>query len=94
MKKKQRDRTSYASYATAVAEELGDVLWYLAAVGARSSLSLSDVAANLGRTNSGRTELAWTDPRKGLAGTAGTRRTTGPPTPHLRRLRRSSGPAK
>ena len=44
-KKKQRDAASYLGYADAVAEELGDVLWYLAAVARRSRLSLADVAA-------------------------------------------------
>ncbi|ALR19642.1 nucleoside triphosphate pyrophosphohydrolase family protein [Sphingobium baderi] len=48
-KKKQRDATSYLGYADAVAEELGDVLWYLAAVARRSALALSDIAANAAR---------------------------------------------
>lgn len=54
VKKKQRDRTSYLSYAGAVVEELGDVLWYLTAVAARGGLSLGDVVANL---NLGRADL-------------------------------------
>lgn len=49
VKKKQRDRTSYRSYAGAVVEELGDVLWYLTIVAARGSLPLSDIAGNLDR---------------------------------------------
>jgi len=51
VKKKQRDRTSYVGYAGAVVEELGDVLWYLTIVAARGGLSLSDIAASLGRGN-------------------------------------------
>lgn len=47
--KTQRDRASYIGYAGAVVEELGDVLWYLAAVAARGGLALSDIAANVGR---------------------------------------------
>ena len=49
VKKKQRDRASYIGYAGAVAEELGDVLWYLTAVAARGGLSLGEIAANLNR---------------------------------------------
>jgi hypothetical protein len=49
VKKKQRDRASYIGYAGAVVEELGDVLWYLTTVAARGGLTLSDIAANLGR---------------------------------------------
>jgi NTP pyrophosphatase (non-canonical NTP hydrolase) len=49
VKKKQRDRASYLGYASAVVEELGDVLWYLTAVAARGGLSLSDIAANMSR---------------------------------------------
>lgn len=44
-KKKQRDAASYLGYAEAVAEEIGDVLWYLAAVARRHQLALSDIAA-------------------------------------------------
>ena len=43
VKKKQRDRASYRGYAGAVIEELGDVLWYLAAVASRVNVRLSDV---------------------------------------------------
>jgi NTP pyrophosphatase (non-canonical NTP hydrolase) len=50
-KKKQRDAASYLGYADAVAEELGDVLWYLAAVARRSTLALSDIAANAARVD-------------------------------------------
>ncbi|MBQ1561660.1 nucleoside triphosphate pyrophosphohydrolase family protein [Caulobacter sp.] len=50
-KKKQRDAASYLGYADAVAEELGDVLWYLAAVARRSALTLSDIAANAARND-------------------------------------------
>ncbi|MCR0984039.1 nucleoside triphosphate pyrophosphohydrolase family protein [Roseomonas populi] len=45
VKKKQRDRISYRGYASAVVEELGDVLWYLAAVASRTGAPLSDVFA-------------------------------------------------
>lgn len=44
-KKKQRDDASYLGYAHAVAEELGDVLWYLAAIARRSRMALRDIAA-------------------------------------------------
>jgi len=45
VKKKQRDRISYRGYAGAVVEELGDVLWYLAAIASRTGASLPDVFA-------------------------------------------------
>ncbi|MHB0670023.1 hypothetical protein [Roseomonas mucosa] len=45
VKKKQRDRASYRGYAGAVVEELGDVLWYLAAVASRADVPLSGVFA-------------------------------------------------
>jgi NTP pyrophosphatase (non-canonical NTP hydrolase) len=48
-KKKQRDAASYLGYAETVAEELGDVLWYLAAVARRSRLALNDIAAAAAR---------------------------------------------
>ena len=48
VKKKQRDRASYRGYAGAVVEELGDVLWYLAAVASRAGVALSDVFAQAG----------------------------------------------
>lgn len=44
-KKKQRDAASYLGYAPAVTEEIGDVLWYLAAIARRHRLVLSDIAA-------------------------------------------------
>ena len=44
-KKKLRDKSSYLGYAEAVAEELGDVLWYLAAVCRRAGFGLHDIAA-------------------------------------------------
>ncbi len=46
VKKKQRDKASYLGYADAVAEELGDVLWYVASIARRSQISLSTIAAN------------------------------------------------
>lgn len=45
VKKKQRDRASYRGYAGAVVEELGDVLWYLAAVASRAGIPLTDILA-------------------------------------------------
>ncbi len=45
VKKKQRDRASYRGYAGAVVEELGDVLWYLAAVASRVGVRLDSVFA-------------------------------------------------
>ena len=45
VKKKQRDRTSYRGYAGAVVEELGDVLWYLAAVASRTGVTLPQIFA-------------------------------------------------
>lgn len=45
VKKKQRDSASYLGYAEAVAEELGDVLWYLSTVARRGGICLSAIAA-------------------------------------------------
>lgn len=53
VKKKQRDRASYLGYAGAVVEELGDALWYLTVVAARSGLSLDDIVRNLGSEHLG-----------------------------------------
>jgi NTP pyrophosphatase (non-canonical NTP hydrolase) len=50
VKKKQRDAASYLGYAPHVVEELGDVLWYLAAVAKRGGLTLSELAAGMPRT--------------------------------------------
>jgi len=47
IKKKQRDQVAYIGYEGSVAEELGDVLWYLAAVTSRAGLSLADLGINL-----------------------------------------------
>jgi hypothetical protein len=59
-KKKHRDRASYVGYAGAVVEELGDVLWYLAAVAARAGLGLEAVmkAAAPGALTSSQAPLA------------------------------------
>ena len=47
VKKKQRDKVSYLSYADTVAEELGDVLWYLTVVASRLGIGLDELFANL-----------------------------------------------
>lgn len=44
-KKKQRDALSHPGYAEAVLEEIGDVLWYFAAIARRFRFELSDLAA-------------------------------------------------
>src|SRR6266542_2455641 len=44
LKKKQRDKDSYAGYSEAVLEEFGDVLWYFSNIASRSSLRLSEIA--------------------------------------------------
>jgi NTP pyrophosphatase (non-canonical NTP hydrolase) len=49
VKKKQRDRASYIGYAAAVAEELGDVLWYLTVVADRGKISLKDIVIEANR---------------------------------------------
>ncbi|MFZ1511002.1 MAG: nucleoside triphosphate pyrophosphohydrolase family protein [Tabrizicola sp.] len=49
VKKKQRDPVAYLGYESVVVEELGDVLWYLAAVSARANLALDELAVNLDR---------------------------------------------
>lgn len=49
VKKKQRDPIAYLGYEESVLEELGDVLWYLAAVADRAHLGLADLAINLDR---------------------------------------------
>jgi len=50
VKKKQRDPVAYIGYGASVLEELGDVLWYLAAVSARANLQLDELAVNLDKT--------------------------------------------
>ncbi|MAL57110.1 nucleoside triphosphate pyrophosphohydrolase family protein [Brevundimonas aurantiaca] len=47
LKKKQRNHASSAAYSEEVAEELGDVLWYLATIARRGGLHLSAVAGHL-----------------------------------------------
>jgi NTP pyrophosphatase (non-canonical NTP hydrolase) len=44
VKKKQRDARSYLGYEDAVVEEMGDMLWYLAAVASHHNLDLSNIA--------------------------------------------------
>jgi NTP pyrophosphatase (non-canonical NTP hydrolase) len=43
VKKKQRDQVAYIGYEDSVLEELGDVLWYLAAVSSRANLGLDEL---------------------------------------------------
>ena len=50
VKKKQRDAVAYLGYEASVLEELGDVLWYLAALAARANLGLDELAVNLDRS--------------------------------------------
>jgi NTP pyrophosphatase (non-canonical NTP hydrolase) len=50
VKKKQRDPVAYLGYQDSVLEELGDVLWYLAAVADCAHLPLVELAVNLDRT--------------------------------------------
>jgi NTP pyrophosphatase (non-canonical NTP hydrolase) len=60
VKKKQRDRASYIGYASAVVEELGDVLWYLTVVADRGGLRLGDIATGTGLVHTtGSTELPF-----------------------------------
>lgn len=50
-KKRNRDSTGYRAFDDSVREELGDALWYVAALAARVDLTLSDIAqANLDKT--------------------------------------------
>ena len=51
LKKKQRDHASSVAYSEEVAEELGDVLWYLATIARRGGLHLSAVAGHLYRSD-------------------------------------------
>jgi NTP pyrophosphatase (non-canonical NTP hydrolase) len=44
-KKRERDKVGYRAFDQTVHEELGDLLWYMAAVATRTGLDLSDVAA-------------------------------------------------
>ena len=46
VKKKQRDKTSYLGYADTVAEELGDVLWYMTVLASRAGIGLDELCAN------------------------------------------------
>ncbi len=51
-KKHLRDGGSHVEYESLVAEELGDLLWYIANLASKFGLSLSDIAqANLAKTN-------------------------------------------
>lgn len=44
LKKKQRDKNSYAAFEQSAVEELGDVLWYFSSISRRFKTSLSTVA--------------------------------------------------
>lgn len=65
-KKRQRDRQGYRAFEDEVSEELGDILWYAAALARHNGLDLGEIArANLAKTHdlfrSG-TELPRQDP--------------------------------
>jgi len=49
LKKKQRDRESFAGYNAAVVEEFGDTLWYFSNIASRASLKLSVLAQKIFR---------------------------------------------
>ena len=57
VKKKQRDSRSYLGYEDAVIEEMGDMLWYLAAVAHHHELKLSEIAASCGAPHATLAEL-------------------------------------
>lgn len=50
VKKKQRDKASYLSYADTVVEELGDVLWYMTVLASRVGIGLDELLANVDRS--------------------------------------------
>lgn len=60
-KKKHRDSASYVGYHAAVSEELGDVLWYLAAVAARGKLPLAELALEAVGSEGDPAVIAFTD---------------------------------
>jgi NTP pyrophosphatase (non-canonical NTP hydrolase) len=66
VKKKQRDPIAYLGYKDSVVEELGDVLWYFAALADRARLHLDELAVNLDRSladwqSTGSAELRFAD---------------------------------
>lgn len=51
LKKRRRDVVGYRAFEESVREELGDALWYMAALANRTGLTLADIAAqNLNKT--------------------------------------------
>jgi NTP pyrophosphatase (non-canonical NTP hydrolase) len=61
-KKRLREGDAYRVYADRVAEELGDILWYVSNVASKAGLNLDDIArANLEKTTRRWTELALTE---------------------------------
>src|SRR5450432_3369507 len=59
-KKRQRDKTGYRAFRDEVYEELGDILWYAAALARRNGFDLDDIA----RDNLGKTRGLFTSPRQ------------------------------
>jgi NTP pyrophosphatase (non-canonical NTP hydrolase) len=57
LKKKRRDTDGYFGYRDAVLEELGDVLWYVSAVGRRGGTSLAEVVQKIVGDNATTTHL-------------------------------------
>jgi NTP pyrophosphatase (non-canonical NTP hydrolase) len=57
IKKRRRDKGAFFAYEATVIEELGDVLWYLAAVTRRSGILLVDVFARGRRDGASRSQV-------------------------------------
>ena len=87
LKKRVRDRVSYADYNEAVEEEFGDALWYFAALCRRLGVRMECVAAGIATApGKGNRELAGPLLELGSA-TAGLLRIRGADTPALDLLR-------
>jgi NTP pyrophosphatase (non-canonical NTP hydrolase) len=59
-KKRLRDGDAHRGFKSQVAEELGDLLWYIATIATRSELSLGDIA----QKNLSKTRARWLPPEQ------------------------------